>query len=83
MIYTVTLAARTGALERFLGICRRRGYRIARFDAVAGPAAWTITLTLDAGGPPPERMLPTLARDHDVLAIEPVADAVGRVSRSA
>lgn len=83
--WKVHLKGAPGSLERFLGICRRR-----RFDLVelhVGPGApegtWSLNVTFGGSAPPATRILPILARDHDVLAIASAdGSEAGTVSRS-
>ncbi len=82
--YLIELHDRPGALERFLGTLRRRRMPLVEAQIKAEPPGWTLVITLGEGCPPPERLLPVLSRDHDVVSIQPAdAGSVGSVRRIA
>jgi acetolactate synthase regulatory subunit len=82
--YAVELHDRPGALERFLGMLRRRRFPLLEAQIRAQAPGWSVVITLGEGCPPPERLLAVLSRDHDVVSIQPAdAGTVGSVRRIA
>ncbi|MCB9680796.1 MAG: ACT domain-containing protein [Alphaproteobacteria bacterium] len=73
--YVIDLHERAGSLERLLNVCRRKGFTILTLSvgATDDQGLRRLVVAFDATCPPSERVLPNLARLHDVAAVE-IAD---------
>ena len=69
LLLLVRVAERSGALERVLGLVRRRVLAVRRLSVAAADGAIELALRLDTTRTPPERLKAELFSLADVLAV--------------